>query len=149
MNNEGKDRFWQSVQLRLRQEADTKDEFPPFLHRRIMAAVREEAELSSQPKWLIFSRMRLAIAGGFLGLFLFFTLMPDSVQNQGVETNLIGEVIVTASHGDQQLSNLLSDKALNQFLTQPYKDQLDSIANEFENAMDFTIKMMPMEIASN
>ncbi len=149
MNNEGKDRFWQSVQLRLRQEADTKDEFPPFLHRRIMAAVREESELSSQPKWFIFSRMRLAIAGGFLGLFLFFTLMPDSVQNQGVETNLIGEVIVTASHGDQQLSNLLSDKALNQFLTQPYKDQLDSIANEFENALDFTIKMMPMEIASN
>ena len=149
MNNEGKDRFWQSVQLRLRQEAHTKDEFPPFLHRRIMAAVREEAELSSQPKWFIFSRMRLAIAGGFLGLFLFFTLMPDSVQNQGVETNLIGEVIVTASHGDQQLSNLLSDKALNQFLTQPYKDQLDSIANEFENALDFTIKMMPMENASN
>ena len=149
MNNEGKNRFWQSVQLRLRQEADTKDEFPPFLHRRIMAAVREEAELSSQPKWFIFSRMRLAIAGGFLGLFLFFTLMPDSVQNQRVETNLIGEVIVTASHGDQQLSNLLSDKALNQFLTQPYKDQLDSIANEFENALDFTIKMMPMEIASN
>jgi hypothetical protein len=47
------------------------------------------------------------------------------------------------------VSNLLTDKVLNQFVTQPYQKQLNSILNEFENAYDFTVKMMPIELAKN
>ena len=64
MKNEEKSNFWQSVESRLRQEAVIKDEFPPFLHNRIMASVREESELNAQPKWAIFSSLRIALAGG-------------------------------------------------------------------------------------
>ena len=70
MKNEEKSGFWQVVESRLRQEAKIKDEFPPFLHNRIMASVREEAEVNAQPKWAIFRSLLFALAGRIAGLVL-------------------------------------------------------------------------------
>jgi hypothetical protein len=150
MKNEEKSSFWQGVESRLRQEAEIKDEFPPFLHNRIMASVREEAELNAQPKWAIFRSLRFAFAGGIAGLVLLFILMPgDSLQEERLDPQILSQIIITASQGEREVSNLLSDKVLNQYVTQPYQQQLESLFNEFENAYDFTVKMMPIELARN
>ena len=150
MKNEEKSGFWQVVESRLRQEAKIKDEFPPFLHNRIMASVREEAEVNAQPKWAIFRLLRFALAGGIAGLVLLFILMPGNpVQEKRLDPQILSQIIITASQGEREVSNLLTDKVLNQFVTQPYQKQLNSILNEFENAYDFTVKMMPIELAKN
>ena len=52
---------WPNIENRLRKEAGQSEGFPPFLHRRIMAAVQEEAQRSAQPKWVIFNWARLAL----------------------------------------------------------------------------------------
>ena len=150
MKNEEKSGFWQVVESRLRQEAKIKDEFPPFLHNRIMAAVREEAEVNAQPKWAIFRSLQFTLAGGIAGLVLLFILMPGNlVQEKHLDPQILSQIIITASQGEREVSNLLTDKVLNQFVTQPYQKQLNSILNEFENAYDFTVKMMPIELAKN
>ena len=150
MKNEEKSGFWQVVESRLRQEAKIKDEFPPFLHNRIMASVREEAEVNAQPKWVIFRSLRFVLAGGIAGLVLLFILMPGNpVQEKRLDPQILSQIIITASQGEREVSNLLTDKVLNQFVTQPYQKQLNSILNEFENAYDFTVKMMPIELAKN
>ena len=150
MKNEEKSGFWQVVESRLRQEAKIKDEFPPFLHNRIMASVREEAEVNAQPKWAIFRSLRFALSGGIAGLVLLFILMlGNPVQEKRLDPQILSQIIITASQGEREVSNLLTDKVLNQFVTQPYQKQLNSILNEFENAYDFTVKMMPIELAKN
>tara|TARA_Y100000994_G_scaffold218657_1_gene196784 strand:- start:45 stop:497 length:453 start_codon:yes stop_codon:yes gene_type:complete len=150
MKNEEKSGFWQVVESRLRQETQIKDEFPPFLHNRIMASVREEAEVNAQPKWAIFRSLRFALAGGIAGLVFLFILMPvNPVQEKRLDPQILSQIIITASQGEREVSNLLTDKVLNQFVTQPYQKQLNSILNEFENAYDFTVKMMPIELAKN
>ena len=150
MKNEEKSGFWQVVESRLRQEAKIKDEFPPFLHNRIMASVREEAEVNAQPKWAIFRSLQFTLAGGIAGLVLLFILMPGNpVQEKRLDPQILSQIIITASQGEREVSNLLTDKVLNQFVTQPYQKQLNSILNEFENAYDFTVKMMPIELARN
>ena len=150
MKNEEKSGFWQVVESRLRQEAKIKDEFPPFLHNRIMASVREEAEVNAQPKWAIFRSLQFTLAGGIAGLVLLFILMPSNpVQEKRLDPQILSQIIITASQGEREVSNLLTDKVLNQFVTQPYQKQLNSILNEFENAYDFTVKMMPIELARN
>jgi len=150
MKNEEKSGFWQVVESRLRQEAEIKDEFPPFLHNRIMASVREEAEVNAQPKWAIFRSLRFALSGGIAGLVLLFILMlGNPVQEKRLDPQILSQIIITASQGEREVSNLLTDKVLNQFVTQPYQKQLNSILNEFENAYDFTVKMMPIELAKN
>tara|TARA_B100000459_G_C8513697_1_gene172953 strand:+ start:197 stop:649 length:453 start_codon:yes stop_codon:yes gene_type:complete len=150
MKNDEKSSFWQSVESRLRQEATIKDEFPPFLHHRIMASVREEAKLNAQPKWEIFSSLRIVLAGGIAGLVLLFLLIPaDSQQEKRIDPQILSQIIISASHSEQEVSNLLSHKIFEQLVTNPYQNQLDSIFNEFENAYDFTVKMMPIELARN
>jgi|TARA_B100001250_G_scaffold413377_1_gene447313 hypothetical protein len=150
MKNEEKSNFWQSVESRLRQEAVIKDEFPPFLHNRIMASVREESELNAQPKWAIFSSLRIALAGGIAGLVLLFVLISgDSLREERLEPQILTQIIITVSQGEKEVSNLLSNKTLDQLVSKPYQQQLDSIINEFENAYDFTVKMMPIELARN
>ena len=145
--NEEQPSAWPNVENRLRKEAGQSENFPPFLHRRIMAAVREEAQHWAQPKWAIFNRARLALAGGVAGLALFFSLTPNAPtpeQHAGLQ---IGEWIATAAHSDQQVASLISDKVLNEWMTQPYQQQLDSISGELENALDFTLRMVPIKIA--
>lgn len=90
------------------------------------------------------------MAGGIAGLVLLFILMPSSsVKEKRLEPQILSQIIITASQGEREVSNLLTDKVLNQFVTQPYQKQLNSILNEFENAYDFTVKMMPIELAKN
>ena len=48
--NEEQPSAWPNVENRLREDAGQSEDFPPFLHRRIMAAVRDEAPRRAQPK---------------------------------------------------------------------------------------------------
>ena len=150
--NEEQPSAWPNVENRLRKEAGQSEDFPPFLHRRIMAAVRDEAQRRAQPKWVIFNWARLALAGGVAGFALFFALTPSvptpSVPTPEERAGLpIGEWIATAAHSDQQVASLISDKVLNEWMTQPYQQQLDSISGELENALDFTLRLVPIKIA--
>ena len=112
-----------------------------------MAAVRDEAQRRAQPKWVIFNWARLALAGGVAGLALFFALTP-SVPTPEERAGLpIGEWIAIAAHSDQQVVSLISDKVLNEWMTQPYQQQLDSISGELENALEFTLRLVPIKIA--
>ena len=135
-----------SVEEQLRKEAKRGEGFPPFLHRRIMAAVREEAQLKAQPKWVVFKWTRFALAGGVAVLTLFLALKSSapSPERAGLP---IGKWIATAAHSDHQVASLISDKVLNEWMTQPYQQQLDSISGELENALDFTLRMVPIKIA--
>ena len=45
------------------------------------------------------------------------------------------------------MASLISDKVLNEWMTQPYQQQLDSISGELENALDFTLRLVPIKIA--
>ena len=145
--NEEQPSAWPNVDNRLREEAGKSEGFPPFLHRRIMAAVREEAQRSAQPKWVIFNWARLALAGGVAGFALFFALTPSVPSPEERASLPIGEWIATAAHSDQQVASLISDKVLNEWMTQPYQQQLDSISGELENALDFTLRLVPIKIA--
>ena len=148
MKNEEQPSAWPSVEEQLREEAKQDGEFPPFLHRRIMAAVREEAQRKAQPKWVIFNWARLALASGAAGLALFFALTPNvPTAEERAGSQLIREWIATAAHSDQQVANLISDKMLTEWMTQPYQQQLDSIGGELENALNFTLRMVPIKIA--
>ena len=96
---------------------------------------------------VIFNWARLALAGGVAGFALFFALTP-SVPTPEERAGLpIGEWIATAAHSDQQVASLISDKVLNEWMTQPYQQQLDSISGELENALDFTLRLVPIKIA--
>ena len=122
MKNEEQPSAWPSVEKQLREEAKRGGEFPPLLHRRIMAAVREEAQRKAQPKWVIFNWARLALASVVAGLALFFALTPNlPTAEERAGSQLIGEWIATAAHSDQQVANLISDKMLTEWMTQPYQ----------------------------
>ena len=103
--NEEQPSAWPNVDNRLREEAGKSEGFPPFLHRRIMAAVREEAQRSAQPKWVIFNWARLALAGGVAGFALFFALTPSVPTPEERASLPIGEWIATAAHSDQQVAS--------------------------------------------
>ena len=150
MQNEENKNLWPAIESKIRRDSEYKDEFPPFLHNRIMASVLEESELSSQPKWVVFSSFRLALAGGLAGLVTAcFLFLSNPYSEDSLNSQALGEMIITASHSHQEMSALISKNRLDYLVTQPYQNQLNSIAKEFENALDFTIKMMPIEIARN
>ena len=150
MQNEENKNLWPAIESKLRRDSEYKDEFPPFLHNRIMASVLEESELSSQPKWVVFSSFRLALAGGLVGLVTAcFLFLSNPYSEDSLNSQALGEMIIIASHSHQEMSAFISKNRLDYLVTQPYQNQLNSIAKEFENALDFTIKMMPIEIARN
>jgi len=150
MQNEENKNLWPAIESKLRRDSEYKDEFPPFLHNRIMASVLEESELSSQPKWVVFSSFRLALAGGLVGLVTAcFLFLSNPYSEDSLNSQALGEMIITASHSHHEMSAFISKNRLDYLVTQPYQNQLNSIAKEFENALDFTIKMMPIEIARN
>ena len=150
MQNEENKNLWPAIESKLRRDSEYKDEFPPFLHNRIMASVLEESELSSQPKWVVFSSFRLALAGGLVGLVTAcFLFLSNPYSEDSLNSQALGEMIITTSHSHQEMSAFISKNRLDYLVTQPYQNQLNSIAKEFENALDFTIKMMPIEIARN
>ena len=150
MQNEENKNLWPAIESKLRRDSEYKDEFPPFLHNRIMASVLEESELSSQPKWVVFSSFRLALAGGLVGLVTAcFLFLSNPYSEDSLNSQALGEMIITASHSHQEMAAIISKNRLDYLVTQPYQNQLNSIAKEFENALDFTIKMMPIEIARN
>ena len=51
------------------------------------------------------------------------------------------------ANSDEQMASLITDRVLNDMVNNPYQQQLDSLGNELENALDFTLRMMPIELA--
>ena len=52
-----------------------------------------------------------------------------------------------AANSDDQMATLISDRVLNDMVNTPYQQQLDSLSNELESAIDFTLRLMPIEVA--
>ena len=52
-----------------------------------------------------------------------------------------------AANSDQQMASLISDRVLNDMVNAPYQRQLDSLGSELESALDFTLRLMPIELA--
>ena len=112
-----------------------------------MAAVQDEAQRKGPAEMGDFQLGTLGLGRGSGRLGLFFALTP-SVPTPEERAGLpIGEWIATAAHSDQQVASLISDKVLNEWMTQPYQQQLDSISGELENALDFTLRLVPIKIA--
>ena len=139
MKDEPQPSAWPGIEERLRDEAkrDAPD-FPPFLHQRIMAAVRAEAEKQARPT---------VFAGGLVSIVLALALRPaPAPQTLADAPQKVSEWIVLVANSDEQMANLISNRVLNDMVNNPYQQQLDSLSNEFESALDFTLRMMPIEL---
>ena len=136
------------IEERLRDEAkrDAPD-FPPFLHQRIMAAVRAEAEKQARPTVGLAKVWRWVFAGGLASIALALALWPSPAPQPLADApQKVSEWIVLAANSDEQMANLISNRVLNDMVNNPYQQQLDSLSNEFESALDFTLRMMPIEL---
>ena len=148
MKDEKQPSAWPDIEARLRDEARRDaPEFPPFLHRRIMAAVRAEAEKQAQPTPGLAKVWRWVFAGGMACIALALALKPAPQQAVVDSPQKVSEWIVLAANSDEQMASLISDRVLNDMVTNPYQQQLDSLSNELENALDFTLRLMPIEVA--
>jgi len=137
------------IESRLRDEAKRDaPEFPPFLHRRIMAAIHAEAEKQARPTASLAKVWRWVFAGGLASIALAVALQPTPApQPMADAPQKVSEWIVMAANSDKQMASLISDRVLNDMVNKPYQQQLDSLSNELENALDFTLRMMPIELA--
>ena len=148
MKDEKQPSAWPDIEARLRDEARRDaPEFPPFLHRRIMAAVRAEAEKQAQPTPGLAKVWRWVFAGGLASIALALALKPSPQPVVVDSPQKVSEWIVLAANSDEQMASLISDRVLNDMVTNPYQQQLDSLSNELENALDFTLRLMPIEVA--
>ena len=148
MKDEKQPSDWPSIEARLRDDAKRDvPEFPPFLHQRIMAAVRAEAEKQAQPTPGLAKVWRWVFAGGMACIALALALKPAPQQVVVDSPQKVSEWIVLAANSDEQMASLISDRVLNDMVTNPYQQQLDSLSNELENALDFTLRLMPIEVA--
>ena len=148
MKDEKQPSAWPDIEARLRDEARRDaPEFPPFLHQRIMAAVRAEAEKQAQPTPGLAKVWRWVFAGGMACIALALALNPAPQQVVVDSPQKVSEWIVLAANSDEQMASLISDRVLNDMVTNPYQQQLDSLSNELENALDFTLRLMPIEVA--
>ena len=148
MKDEPQPSAWPSIEERLRDEAkrDAPD-FPPFLHQRIMAAVRAEAEKQARPTVGLAKVWRWVFAGGLVSIVLALALRPaPAPQTLADAPQKMSEWIVLVANSDEQMANLISNRVLNDMVNNPYQQQLDSLSNEFESALDFTLRMMPIEL---
>ena len=148
MKDEKQPSAWPDIEARLRDEARRDaPEFPPFLHQRIMAAVRVEVEKQARPTPGLAKVWRWVFAGGMACIALALALKPAPQQVVVDSPQKVSEWIVLAANSDEQMASLISDRVLNDMVTNPYQQQLDSLSNELENALDFTLRLMPIEVA--
>ena len=148
MKDEKQPSAWLDIEARLRDEARRDaPEFPPFLHQRIMAAVRAEVEKQARPTPGLAKVWRWVFAGGMACIALALALKPAPQQVVVDSPQKVSEWIVLAANSDEQMASLISDRVLNDMVTNPYQQQLDSLSNELENALDFTLRLMPIEVA--
>ena len=148
MKDEKQPSAWPDIEARLRDEARRDaPEFPPFLHQRIMAAVRAEVEKQARPTPGLAKVWRWVFAGGMACIALALALKPAPQQAVVDSPQKVSEWIVLAANSDEQMASLISDRVLNDMVTKPYQQQLDSLSNELQNALDFTLRLMPIEIA--
>ena len=150
MKDEKQPSGWPGIEARLRDDARRDaPEFPPFLHQRIMAAVRAEAEIQARPRLGLAKVWRWVFAGGMaaVALALALALKPVPQQVAVDSPQKVSEWIVLAANSDDQMASLISNRLLNDMVTNPYQQQLDSLSNELQNALDFTLRLMPIEVA--
>ena len=146
MKDEPQPSAWPGIEERLLDEAkrDAPD-FPPFLHQRIMAAVRAEAEKQACPTVGLAKVWRWVFAGGLACIVLALWPAP-APQPLADAPQKVTEWIVLVANSDEQMANLISNRVFNDMVNNPYQQQLDSLSNEFESALDFTLRMMPIEL---
>ena len=147
MKDEPQPSTWPGIEAQLRDEAkrDAQD-FPPFLHQRIMAAIRAEAEKQPRPTVGLAKVWRWVFAGGLACIVLALWPAP-APQPLADAPQKVTEWIVLVANSDEQMANLISNRVFNDMVNNPYQQQLDSLSNEFESALDFTLRMMPIELA--
>jgi len=112
-----------------------------------MAAVRAEAERQARPRIGLAKVWRWAFAGGMAVIVLVFALKPSPQQVAVDSPQKVSEWVILAANSDDQITSLISKRVLNDMVTTPYQQQLDSLSNELENALDFTLRLMPIEVA--
>jgi hypothetical protein len=89
---------------------------------------------------------RWIFAGGLACIVL--ALWPAPVPQPLADApQKVSEWIVLVANSDEQMANLISNRVFNDIVKNPYQQQLDSLSNEFESALDFTLRMMPIELA--
>ena len=150
MKDEKQPGDWPGIEARLRDDARRDaPEFSPFLHQRIMTAVRAEAERQARPRLGLAKVWRWVFAGGMaaVALALALALKPVPQQVAVDSPQKVSEWIVLAANSDDQMASLISNRLLNDMVTNPYQQQLDSLSNELQNALDFTLRLMPIEVA--
>ena len=148
MKDEKQQSAWPGIEARLRDEARRDaPEFPPFLHRRIMAAIHAEAEKQARPTFGLAKVWRWVFAGGLAGIALALALKPTPQPVVLDSPQKVSKWIVLVANSDDQMASLISDRVLNDMVNHPYQQQLDSLSNELENALDFTLRLMPIEVA--
>lgn len=147
MKDEAKPSTWPGIESQLRDESkrDAQD-FPPFLHQRIMAAIRAEAEKQPRQTVGLAKLWRWIFAGGLACIVLALWPAP-APQPLADAPQKVSEWIVLVANSDEQMANLISNRVFNDMVNNPYQQQLDSLSNEFESALDFTLRMMPIELA--
>ena len=147
MKDEAQPSTWPVIEAQLRDEAkrDAQD-FPPFLHQRIMAAIRAEAEKQPRQTAGLAKLWRWIFAGGLACIVLALWPAP-APQPLADAPQKVSEWIVLVANSDEQMANLISNRVFNDIVKNPYQQQLDSLSNEFESALDFTLRMMPIELA--
>jgi len=90
---------------------------------------------------------RWVFAGGLVSIVLALALRPaPAPQTLADAPQKVSEWIVLVANSDEQMANLISNRVLNDMVNNPYQQQLDSLSNEFESALDFTLRMMPIEL---
>ncbi|HJO09035.1 MAG TPA: hypothetical protein QGH16_04240 [Verrucomicrobiota bacterium] len=148
MKNESKPTTWPEIEACLRGEAKRDAmKFPPFLHQRIMAAIHAEAENKSRSTPSLAKAWRWVFAGGLASVALALALRPSPVPEPTAASAKVSEWIIMAANSDDQMATLISDRVLNRMVNTPYQQQLDSLSNELESAIDFTLRLMPIEVA--
>ena len=111
-----------------------------------MAAIRAEAEKQPRPTVGLAKVWRCVFAGGLACIVLALWPAP-APQPLADAPQKVSEWIVLVANSDEQMANLISNRVFNDMVNNPYQQQLDSLSNEFESALDFTLRMMPIELA--
>ena len=112
-----------------------------------MAAVHAEAERQPQTTLDLFKIWRW-VFGGLAVIALALVLWPTEAPRPVADTpKKVSEWIVVAANSDTQMANLISDHVVNDIINAPYQKQLDSLESELESALQFTLRLMPIEIA--
>ena len=112
-----------------------------------MAAVRAEAVRQVRPRLGLAKVWRWAFAGGMAGVALALALKPAPPPVAVDSPQKVSEWIVLAANSDDQMASLISNRVLNDMVTKPYQQQLDSLSNALPPARAVTLRLMPIEIA--